>query len=126
MTIRRKMKNLLLAAAAMTMGTSALAQLTDFPEGAEPLAPEALRAALVDKVFSITPAKGPAWRWEFKDNGYFFLNAGSFYNSGKWSTKDSSLCQDSGKTMGCNPMRQKDGVLYIKRDSGETLAFKPQ
>ncbi|WP_369641757.1 hypothetical protein [Acidovorax sp. A79] len=121
------MKKLLLtSAAAMVLSTSALAQTTDFPEGAEQLTQEALREALAGKVFSMTPAKGPDWRWQFDNNGYFFFNAGSYTNSGKWSTKDSTVCQDTGKTTGCNPMRQKDGVLYLKRGNGELLTFKPQ
>jgi hypothetical protein len=116
---------LLISAAALTVGANAIAQTTTFPEGAEPLTPDALREALAGKVFSITPAKGSTWRWEFKDNGYFFLNVGGFSDSGKWSTKESSVCQDSGKNMGCNEMRQKDNVLYLKRDNGEIVTFKP-
>jgi hypothetical protein len=105
---------------------SASAQTSDFPEGSEPLAESELREALSGKVFLMTPAKGPDWRWQFDDNGYFFFNAGSYTNSGKWSTKDSTVCQDSGKTTGCNPMRQKDGVLYLKRGNGELLTFRPK
>ena len=116
----------LLIAAAMAMGTSTIAQTTEFPEGAEPLTQEALHAALAGKVFLMTPAKGPEWRWQFNDNGYFFFNAGQYANSGKWSTKDSTVCQDTGKTIGCNPMRQKDGVLYLKRDNGELLTVRPK
>jgi|GEM_PF-1026216 len=106
---------------------TAQTQLTDFPEGAEPLTQEALREALAGKVFFITPAKGADWRWQFDNNGYFFFNiGGSYSNSGKWSTKDSTVCQDTGKTPGCNPIRQKDGVLYLKRDNGELITFRPQ
>lgn len=117
---------ILISIAAMAAVASATAQTTTFPEGAEPLASETLREALAGKVFSITPAKGPTWRWEFKANGYFFLNVGSFSDSGKWSTKESSVCQDTGKNMGCNEMRQKDGTLHLKRDNGEVVTFKPQ
>ncbi len=117
-------KIVLLSVAALAI--SATAQTSDFPEGSEPLTQEALREALAGKVFFMTPAKGPDWRWQFDDNGYFFFNAGSYSNSGKWSTKDSTVCQDSGKTTGCNPMRQKDGVLYLKRDNGELLTFRPK
>ena len=113
-------------AALLTWGVSAMAQTMAFPDGAAPLTPEALREALSGKVFAVSPAKGPVWRWQFDADSLFSIKIGNYSDSGKWSTKDSSLCQDSGKTMGCNPMRQKDGVLYIKRDSGETLAFKPQ
>jgi len=120
-------KKLLLAAAALAMGTSALAQTTAFPEGAEPLTQDALREALAGKVFTMTPANGSDWRWQFNANGYFFFDAGGGYrNSGKWSTKASSVCQDTGKTPGCNEMRQKDNVLYLVRDNGELLTFRPQ
>lgn len=119
-------KALLICAAAATLSMSASAQDGNFPEGAEPLAQEALRDALAGKVFTMTPAKGLPWRWQFDANGYFFFNAGNFYNSGKWSTKDSKVCQDTGKTTGCNEMRQKDNVLYLKRDNGEILTFRQQ
>ena len=120
------LKLLCTAAAAMGIGMSAIAQPQDYPEGAEPLTPDALRTALAGKVFSIKPAKGPEWRWQFNENGYYFINAGSYADRGKWSTKDSSVCLESNKTPGCNEMRQKDGALYLKRDSGEIIAFKPK
>lgn len=119
-------KLLLISAAAMAFAINATAQTPAFPDGAEPLTQAALREALAGKVFSITPAKGPTWRWEFKANGYFFLNVGSFSDSGKWSTKESSVCQDTGKNTGCNEMRQKDGMLHLKRDNGEIVTLKPQ
>lgn len=124
--MKKLLPPILISIAAMAALTSATAQTTTFPDGAESLTQEALREALAGKVFSITPAKGPTWRWEFKTNGYFFLNVGSFSDSGKWSTKESSVCQDTGKNIGCNEMRQKDGTLLLKRDNGEIVMFKPQ
>ena len=117
-------KIVLLSVAALAI--SATAQTSDFPEGSEPLTQEALREALAGKVFFLTPAKGPDWRWQFDDNGYFFFNAGSYTNSGKWSTKDSSICQETPKNSGCNEIRGKDNVLYLKRDNGEVVALKAQ
>ena len=116
------------AMALALLGASAVvgAQTTAYPEGAEPLAQDALRAALADKVFSITPAQGPKWQWSFKSDGQFYLSAGNYSNSGKWSARDSSLCQESIRTTGCNEVRQKDGVLYLKRDSGEVITFQPK
>ena len=55
-----------------------------------------------------------------------FLNVGNYSNSGKWSTKDSSVCQGTGKSTGCNEIRSKDNVLYLKRDSGEVVALQVQ
>lgn len=115
-----------LAATLALASGSALAQAaTDFPEGAEPLAPEALSEAVSGKVFIVKPAKGLQWRWQFNANGYAYLNIGRRAITSQWSTKDSSLCQSGGNT-GCNEMRRKDNVLYIKRDSGEVVAFQPE
>lgn len=114
------------AMALLGASAAATAQTTAYPEGAELLTQDALRAALADKVFAITPAQGPAWQWTFKPDGQFYLSAGNYSNSGKWSAKDSSLCQESFRTTGCNEVRQKDGVLYLKRDSGEVVTFRPR
>lgn len=121
------MKKLLpVFAVLLVWGTSAIAQTPGFPEGAEPLAPDALKAALADKIFKVTPAQGSPWRVQFNSNGYFFVNASSYSNSGKWGTKDSSLCQETGKSPGCNEIRSKDSRLYLKRDSGEVVAMELQ
>ncbi|WP_028603573.1 hypothetical protein [Ottowia thiooxydans] len=117
----------MVAAAVMAFSVNALAQpLTAFPEGAEAITPEVLREALSGKVFAIKPANGQPWRWRFDANGDFLLNIASYSNAGKWSTKESSVCQDSGKNPGCNEMKKKDNVLYLKRDSGEVVTFQPQ
>ena len=121
------MKKLLpVFAVLLAVGTSAIAQTTGFPEGAEPLTAEALKTALGGKTFKVAPAQGSTWRWQFDANGYFFLNVGSYSNTGKWSTKDGSLCQDTGKSPGCNAVRSKDNVVYLKRDSGEVVALQAQ
>jgi len=110
----------------LILSTHSIAQTTGFPEGAEPLTPEALKTALAGKTFKVAPAQGSAWRWQFDANGHFFLNVGNYSNSGKWSTKDSSICQDTGKSTGCNEVRSKDDALYLKRDSGEIVALQVQ
>ena len=105
---------------------AATAQTTAYPEGAEPLTQDALREALADKVFSTAPAQGPKWQWQFKTDGRFYLSVGNYSDSGQWSTKESSLCLDSVKSAGCSEMRQKDGVLYLKRNNGEVVSFQPK
>ena len=116
-----------MAVSVLALSTQASAQpVTTFPDGAEPLTAEALREALSGKVFSVKPASGPQWKWRFDANGSFYINISSYSDSGKWSTKESSVCQDSGKNTGCNEMRKKDNTLYLKRDSGEIVTFQPQ
>lgn len=100
---------------------------TNFPDGSADVAPDALKAAIAGKVFSVQPADGPQWRWQFRDNGYFFINAGSFSDSGKWSVKGSSLCTEGQKiAASCNAVREEDGTLYLKRDSGEVVKMVAQ
>jgi hypothetical protein len=99
-----------LSATAMAMAllgasATATAQTTAYPEGAELLAQEALREALADKVFSTAPAQGPKWQWQFKADGRFYLSVGNYSDSG-------------------HEMRRKDGVLYLKRNSGEVVSFQ--
>ena len=108
--------------------TTAQAMTTTFPEGSAELTPEALHAALAGKVFRVNPENGKAWRLQYRDNGYFFLNVDGGYNdSGTWSVKDSSLCSEGRKiAASCNPMRLKDGRLYLKRDNGEVVEFVSQ
>lgn len=107
---------------------TAQAMTTTFPEGSTELTPEALHAALAGKSFRVQPEKGGEWRLQYKDSGYFFINVGSHYSdSGQWSVKDSSLCSEGQKiAASCNPMRLKDGKLYLKRDNGEVVEFVPQ
>lgn len=125
MTIMKKL--LLITTTAMTLCAGAMAQVvTTYPEGAEPLTQESLRTALADKVFTVNPAQGNPWRWQFNENGYFFINAGNYSDSGKWNTKESSVCVNSRRNSGCNEIRQKDNVLYLKRDSGEVVALIPK
>lgn len=115
---------LVLATALLGAVDTAMAQTTAYPEGAEPLTPEALREALMDKSFAVAPARGTKWQWQFKADGRFYLSVGSYSDSGQWSTKESSLCLDSAKNPGCNEMRQKNGVLYLTRNSGEVVSFQ--
>ena len=105
----------------------ALAQSADFPDGSKTITPEALSAALSGKTFSVKPASGPDWRWQFKDSGYHFINVGSFSDSGKWSTKDSTLCSEGKKiTYSCNEVQMLGTDIYLKRTSGEIVKLVVQ
>lgn len=112
------------ATAFASIGTHA--QVTAFPEGAALLAPQALHAAISGKDFAVSPAQGPAWRLRFKADGSFYLSAGNYSDSGQWSIKESTMCQQTLKITGCNEVRQKDGVLYMQRGSGEVVSLQPK
>lgn len=111
------------AATAQTPDASA-----DFPQGAAPLEPAALRQRLTGKVFRVVPKSAAPWRLQFNDNGYYFVNTESGYSdSGKWRIEASSLCTEPQKTKAaCNEMRQAAETLYLKRDSGEIVKFEPR
>ena len=101
---------------------SAQSPTTEFPEGAVIVTQDALKESLSGKVYSVKPASGPSWRWQFNANGFFFINVGNFSDSGKWSTKDSTLCSE-GKQIkaNCNEVRIHNTDLYLKRDNGEVV-----
>jgi hypothetical protein len=105
----------------------AQALATEFPEGAVAVNPDALKASVSDKVFAVKASRGPAWRWQFNADGFFFINIGNFSDSGKWSIKDSALCSE-GKQIkaSCNEVRAKGQELFLKRDNGEIVKLEPQ
>ncbi len=122
--MRRSILFLLASAASCAFAQTAL---TSFPEGAVPLTAEDLGKALTDKVFHVQPASGAPWRVQYNANGYWFINAGSFADSGKWSVKDSTVCGEGRQLKpACNEIRTKDGTLYLKRESGEVVKFEPR
>ena len=59
------------------LSLSALAQSaipTTFPEGAIAATAQQLKTRLTDRVFGARMTNGDDWRFEYKSNGYFFLN----------------------------------------------------
>lgn len=110
--------------------TSALAQAPavsgEFPADAKALAADALQQRVAGKVFNVKPATGAAWRLQFQANGFYFINAGNYSDSGKWRTEESMLCTAPQKRPpSCNDMRLAGDALYLKRDSGEIVKFEP-
>lgn len=107
--------------------SAALAQApsAEFPDGASALSPERLQESIAGKVFSVKPASGPDWRWQFKPDGYFFINVGTFADSGKWSVKESALCTEGSRIkFSCNEVRLVGAELHLKRDSGEIVRLQ--
>ena len=100
---------------------------TTFPSDAVPLSPVALQDALAGKVYTVKLADGTRWRWQFKADGLFYLNVGSFSDSGKWSTKESALCSEGRQiAASCNEVRQLGSDLLLKRDNGTVVTMSPQ
>lgn len=100
----------------------------DFPPAATPIAAKELGERLADKVFAVKLVDGSGWRLQYKSNGYFFVNTSTgFSGSGKWSTRDGTLCSGlKGNKESCNEVRQTTDALYLKRDSGEIIRLAPQ
>ncbi len=110
---------------AVAMSGPAAAQ--EFPEGSAPLTQESLSTAVAGKVFSVKTAQGPVWRWQFKADGYFFINIGGFSDSGKWTVKESTLCTEGSKiNYSCNEVRSTGGELVLRRDNGEIVKLVVQ
>lgn len=97
------------------------------PPDASPAPAKELQERLAGKVFAVKPASGPAWRWQFDDSGYFFINAGQFQDSGKWRTEDGQLCTEPRKIKpSCNNVHFAGARVFLKRDSGEIVELLPQ
>lgn len=102
---------------------------TTFPDGAVPATAEQLKARLTDRVYGARMTNGDDWRFEYKANGYFFLNTGRGYaDSGKWRVEEGKFCAEMQKTgAACSEMRIVNDVPYMKRASnGEVVALQPK
>lgn len=100
---------------------------TTFPSDAVLLSPVSLHEALAGKVYTVKLADGTRWRWQFKGDGLFYLNVGTFSDSGKWSTKESALCSEGRQVAAsCNEVRQLGSDLLLKRDNGTVVTMSPQ
>ncbi|MES2956789.1 MAG: hypothetical protein V4792_01315 [Pseudomonadota bacterium] len=125
------MKTIGVALATVIASAATLAQAPavpqEFPAGAQPLATEALRTRLADKVYGVKVASGTAWRLQFNANGFYYVNVSNgFTDNGKWRLEESRLCTAPQKsTASCNEMRLVGEVLYLKRDSGEVIKLDP-
>jgi len=101
-----------------------------FPAGAEPVSADRLRALVSGRVFNVKPAVDPAWRLDYKESGYVFLNTASgFADSGRWHTEEAKLCGTGWQRVpsGCGEVRAVGDRLYLKRASnGEVVALVPE
>jgi len=100
----------------------------EFPADAQALPVDTLKQSLSGKVFMLNWVGAPAWRMEFKDDGYIFFNAGTVNGSGTWRADSGKVCTDM-RAFGnnCNEVRQSGDLLYYnKRQSGEVIAMTPK
>ena len=124
LNVRRTMVSLLLVATSSTGWTQTAAE---FPAEAKMLSAEALSQRVSEKVFNVVVARGPAWRLQLNENGYFFINAGNYADSGKWRVEESKVCwQPQRGNAGCNEMRLVSDMLHMKRDNGEIVKLEPR
>jgi hypothetical protein len=121
-----------LAGCTVFLSLSVLAQSaipTTFPDGAVAATAEQLKTRLTDRVFGARMTNGDDYRFEYKSNGYFFLNTSrGFADSGKWRVEESKVCSDMQKLGSiCQDMRIVNDVLYLKRSTnGEVVALQPK
>ena len=99
----------------------------DFPADAMPLSAEAVSKKVSGVVFDTQLHDGTRVRLEYKGNGYLFLNAPGFANSGPWRAEESRICsQMKNAAASCNEVRERGRQLYVKRDNGEVIALNPR
>lgn len=122
------MRNLLLAIAVLSLSAQAQNSMpTTFPEGTSTPTAAELQARLSGNVFSVKPFSGADWRLQYKEGGYYFVNVGSYSDSGTWKAEDGKLCSKGQKGAdSCNEVRATPESIYLKRDSGEVIMLVKQ
>ena len=96
----------------------------EFPTDAQALSVDELKQTLSGRVFVLSWVGAPAWRMEFKSDGYIFFNAGGANGSGTWRAESGKVCTEM-RAFGdnCNEIRKSGDLLYYKRLSGEVIAM---
>ena len=121
------MFRLLTVALTLTVTGMSLQAQTFDETSAAPSADE-IKIMLTGKVFDVSIADGTSWRLQFNKNGYYYLNTSAGYSdSGEWQTEDGKLCVKPRKTAAaCNDARVSQGLLVLKRLSGEIVVYRPK
>lgn len=116
----------LLALITAVAATSIQAQTFDDTTAA-PTADE-IKTILGGNVFTVTIADGTSWRLQFNKNGYYYINTSTGYtDDGEWHTENGKLCVKPKKTApACNDARVSQGLLVLKRLSGEIVVYRPR
>lgn len=122
------MRYLFLTIAVLSLSVQAQNSMpTTFPEGTSTPKADELRVRLSGNVFSVKPFSGPNWRLQYKEGGYYFVNVGSYSDTGDWKTEDGKLCSKGQKgAASCNEVRATPESIYLKRDSGEVILLVKQ
>jgi len=100
---------------------------TEWPDGAQPLSPEALRQQLAGKTFIAKSLTSLPVRTQYQEK-YVYLNIGSTSDSGTWRTEGSAVCIE-WRTLrpSCSEIRAVGEALYVKRaNNGEVMAMASQ
>ena len=100
---------------------------TEWPNGAQPLSPEALRQQLVGKTFVAKSLTSPPVRTQYQER-YVYINIGSTSDSGTWRTEGSAVCIER-RTLrpACSEIKAVGEALYVKRaNNGEIMAMVTQ
>jgi hypothetical protein len=98
---------------------------TEFPTGAVPFQPDALKLLLTGKVFIVKPVSGPPIRFQFRERDAF-SNSGNSSNSGTWRVEASAVCFTWARGQDfCNEVRSVGEAVYWKRGNGEVAVLQP-
>ena len=97
--------------------------VTEFPDGATALTPEAMKARFTPGAeFSFRSAEGYAVRMSFQDGGQATIAAPVATDAGRWRIEGSSVCFELRRiSSGCNEVRLVGDALYWKRASNDEV-----
>lgn len=118
------MRRFLLMFAGPTLALAQAAFPTEWPIGAESLAPDALRQRLIGNSFVAKSVTGPDVRTQYKES-YVYINVGNTSDSGEWRTEGSAVCVEWKQLRpSCSEIRLVGDLLYVKRaNNGEVMAL---
>lgn len=108
---------------------AALAQTpAEFPAGASTPNAAQIQQHLEGKVFNVKLANGLSWRLEYNTRGNVFVDVSNgFRGKGDWTAEDGKVCsQMAGNNRTCNEVRLHEGVMQLRRDSGEIIQLMPK
>jgi hypothetical protein len=106
--------------------TLAAAQPAAFPEAAQLVSGDALRAKIAGKTFKGTSATIKPVKIQFNDNGFVFMtNSTGGQDSGKWRVDGSTLCTELRRNAAstCNEVRVAGEMIYMLRTNGELMSL---
>ncbi|MFC5499339.1 hypothetical protein ACFPOE_17470 [Caenimonas terrae] len=122
-------KQILLTTFCAAAGLAAAQVPAAFPDGAQVLIGDALRAKIAGKTFGGAGGTMKPARLQYTEGGSVYLDVSTgFRDTGKWRIEGSNICTEwrQSPTSGCGEARVMGDVVYVLRANGEVISLTPR